>query len=58
IESNTSIAASVHMGPLLDYADLDGSLLLESDPYDGVDLAEGVMRLAELGLPGTGARTE
>jgi L-alanine-DL-glutamate epimerase-like enolase superfamily enzyme len=56
IESNASIAAGVHLGPLLDYADLDGSLLLDSDPYDAVDLAEGEMGLAELGLPGTGAR--
>ena len=56
IESNASIAAGAHLGPLLDYADLDGSLLLESDPYDGVDLSEGKLRLAELGLPGTGAR--
>jgi L-alanine-DL-glutamate epimerase-like enolase superfamily enzyme len=56
IESNASIAAGVHLGPLLDYADLDGSLLLAADPYAGVDLAEGEMRLADLGRSGTGAR--
>ncbi|MFW5949214.1 MAG: dipeptide epimerase, partial [Halolamina sp.] len=58
IESNASIAGGVHLGPLLDYADLDGSLLLESDPYEGVSLPGGEMELAELGLSGTGARAE
>ena len=33
-ESNASIAAAAHLAPLLDYADLDGSLLLAEDPYD------------------------
>jgi L-alanine-DL-glutamate epimerase-like enolase superfamily enzyme len=56
VESNASIAAGAHLGPLLDYADLDGSLLLADDPYEGVDLAEGVIRLDELDRPGTGAR--
>ncbi|MFB6186962.1 MAG: enolase C-terminal domain-like protein, partial [Halobacteriaceae archaeon] len=28
VESNASIAAAAHLSPLLDYADLDGSLLL------------------------------
>ena len=56
VESNASIAAGAHLGPLLDYADLDGSLLLADDPYEGVDLSEGEIRLAELDRPGTGAR--
>jgi len=38
VESNASLAAAVHVAPLFDYADLDGSLLLDSDPYDGVPL--------------------
>ena len=56
IESNASIAAGAHLAPLLDYADLDGSLLLESDPYSGVDLSGGHIDLAGLEHPGTGAR--
>ena len=56
VESNASIAAGAHLGPLLDYADLDGSLLLAEDPYAGVDLSEGELRLGELGRTGTGAR--
>jgi len=58
IESNASIAAGIHLGPLLDYADLDGSLLLESDPYEGVPLSEGEMQLTTRELPGTGVRPE
>jgi L-alanine-DL-glutamate epimerase-like enolase superfamily enzyme len=55
IESNAAIAAGVHLAPLLDYADLDGSLLLAdgADPFDGppvpsLDLTDAAA--------GTGAR--
>ncbi|RBI63691.1 dipeptide epimerase [halophilic archaeon] len=55
IESNASMAAAAHLAPLLDYADLDGSLLLAEDPYDGVPMPEGDVELAGLDRPGTGA---
>lgn len=55
IESNASIAAACHLVPLLDYADLDGSLLLAEDDYEGVPMPNGVIDL-ETGLAGTGAR--
>ena len=45
IETNASIAAATHLLPLLDYADLDGSLLLESDPYAGVPVSAGRFEL-------------
>lgn len=54
IESNASIAASCHLAPLADYADLDGSLLLESDPYEGVPITNGDLELASVER-GTGA---
>ncbi|ELZ06737.1 dipeptide epimerase [Natrialba aegyptia] len=57
-ESNASIAAACHLAPLLDYVDLDGSLLLDADPYDGVPMPNGRLALAELERPGTGARLE
>lgn len=38
VESNAAIAAAVHLAPLFDYADLDGALLLDADPYGGVPL--------------------
>ncbi|PSQ55779.1 dipeptide epimerase [Halobacteriales archaeon SW_8_68_21] len=56
IESNASIAAAAQLAPLLDYADLDGSLLLAEDPYAGIDLSDGEIRLAEQDRAGTGAR--
>ena len=54
IESNASIAAGVQLAPLLDYADLDGSLLLAdgADPFDGPP----VPALDPTGVVGTGAR--
>ncbi|KDE58245.1 chloromuconate cycloisomerase [Halostagnicola sp. A56] len=54
-ESNASIAPAAHLAPLLDYADLDGSLLLAEDPYDGVPMPGGEIDLAGLERPGTGA---
>ncbi|SFS68147.1 dipeptide epimerase [Halostagnicola kamekurae] len=54
-ESNASIAPAAHFAPLLDYADLDGSLLLAEDPYDGVPMPGGKIDLAGLERPGTGA---
>ncbi|ELZ40530.1 dipeptide epimerase [Halorubrum tebenquichense] len=56
VESNASIAAAAQLAPLLDYADLDGSLLLAEDPYEGIDLPDGEIRLAEQDRAGTGAR--
>ena len=57
-ESNASIAAACHLAPLLDYADLDGSLLLADDPADGVPMPNGRIDLAGLERPGTGAVLE
>ena len=56
IESNASIAAAAQLAPLLDYADIDGSLLLADDPYEGIALPNGEIRLADQNRAGTGAR--
>ena len=45
-ESNASIAAGCHLAPLLDYADLDGALLLDEDRYTGVPMPGGVIDLS------------
>jgi len=58
IESNASIAAAAHLAPLLDYADLDGSLLLAEEPYDGVPMDGGEIDFEAVDRPGTGARVE
>ncbi|WP_458185649.1 dipeptide epimerase [Haladaptatus sp. NG-WS-4] len=55
VESNASIAAACHLAPLLDYADLDGSLLLAEDEYEGVPMPNGEIDL-ETGRVGTGVR--
>ena len=36
IESSCAISAAAHLSPLADYVDLDGHLLLESDPFSGL----------------------
>jgi L-alanine-DL-glutamate epimerase-like enolase superfamily enzyme len=56
IESNASIAAAAQLAPLLDYADLDGSLLLDGDPYEGIAMPDGEIRLGDQKRAGTGAR--
>ena len=54
LETNAAIAGAAHLLPLLDYADLDGSLLLASDPYGGVEVTRGRFDLAGVDR-GTGA---
>lgn len=54
IESSVSISAAAHLLPLLDYADLDGNLLLADDPFDGVHCQAGKMALPT--APGIGVK--
>jgi L-Ala-D/L-Glu epimerase len=42
IESGLGIAAGAHIASLFDHVDLDGNLLLASDPWPGLDLVDGV----------------
>jgi len=53
IESSVSITAAAHLSPLADYADLDGCLLIDDDPYTGVTL-DADARLLLPGGPGLG----
>ena len=45
IESSVAITAASHLSPLVDYADLDGNLLIEDDPYQGVTVKNGRLKL-------------
>ena len=45
IESSLAITAASHLLPLLDYADLDGNLLLAHDPFTGVQCQDGKLTL-------------
>lgn len=53
IESSLAISAAAHLTPLVDYADLDGNLLIDADPYDGVKVENGKLLLPD--RPGLGA---
>ena len=56
VETNAAIAAACHLVPLVDYADLDGALLLAEDRYQGVPMPDGTVDLAAVDRSGTGAR--
>jgi L-alanine-DL-glutamate epimerase-like enolase superfamily enzyme len=47
IESSLAITAAAHLTPLVDYADLDGHLLIDDDPYVGVTVDHGKLVLPE-----------
>ncbi|WP_323675477.1 dipeptide epimerase [Halorubellus sp. PRR65] len=53
VETNAAIAAGAHLAPLCDHVDLDGSLLLADDPYDGPVREGGAIAFDD--RPGTGA---
>jgi L-alanine-DL-glutamate epimerase-like enolase superfamily enzyme len=52
ISSSAAIAAAAHLSPLVDYADLDGSLLISNDPFQGVTVEKGQLILPN--RPGLG----
>ncbi len=52
IESSIGITAAAHLSPLVDYADLDGNLLIANDPYSGVKVQNGKLILPD--APGLG----
>ncbi|HVO52130.1 MAG TPA: dipeptide epimerase [Thermoanaerobaculia bacterium] len=47
IESSVGIAAGLALGPLFDWLDLDGNLLLAKDPFHGLRIANGVWTMPE-----------
>lgn len=54
LESGVAATAGAHLAPLVDFADLDGPLLLASDPFPGVTYDRGVMTVPD--LPGLGVQ--
>jgi L-alanine-DL-glutamate epimerase-like enolase superfamily enzyme len=52
IESSVAVSAAAHISPLVDYADLDGNLLISNDPFVGVRVKDGKLILNE--QPGLG----
>ncbi|MGI8827733.1 MAG: dipeptide epimerase [Chloroflexota bacterium] len=47
LESSIAITAAAHLSPLIDYADLDGNLLIDNDPYQGVRVEVGRLVLPQ-----------
>jgi L-Ala-D/L-Glu epimerase len=54
ISSSVTVTAAAHLSPLVDYADLDGNLLISNDPYVGVIVKDGRLVLPQ--GPGLGIR--
>ena len=57
ISSSVTVTAAAHLSPLVDFADLDGNLLISNDPYHGVRVEGGKLILprgAGLGLTPAG----
>jgi L-Ala-D/L-Glu epimerase len=54
VSSSVSVTAAAQLSPLVDYADLDGNLLIANDPYIGVTVRDGKLILP--GRPGLGLK--
>jgi L-Ala-D/L-Glu epimerase len=52
VSSSVSVTAAAHLSPLVDYADLDGNLLIANDPFHGVLVEKGKLILPH--RPGLG----
>ena len=53
-ETSCAVSAASQLSPLVDWADLDGNLLISNDIYKGMEVIEGKVTLTE--LPGIGIR--
>jgi len=45
VSSSVSVTAAAHLSPLVNYADLDGNLLIANDPFIGVRVENGKLLL-------------
>jgi len=53
-ETSCAVSAAAQLSPLVDWADLDGNLLISNDVYEGVKVIDGKITLNN--LPGIGIR--
>ncbi|QGY47160.1 dipeptide epimerase [Maribellus comscasis] len=51
-ETSCAISAAAQLSPKVDWADLDGNLLIDNDPYTGVKIVDGKITLQD--MPGIG----
>jgi len=54
VSSSCTVTAAAQLSPLVDYADLDGNLLISNDPYIGVTVRNGKLILPN--RPGLGLK--
>lgn len=54
-ETSCAISAAAQLSPKVDWADLDGNLLISNDPYSGVQVVDGKITLQD--KPGIGLET-
>lgn len=55
VETSCAISAAAQLSPMVDWADLDGNLLISNDPYEGVKVIDGKVTLTD--YPGIGLKT-
>ena len=53
-ETSCAISAASHLSPMVDWADLDGALLIGNDVFDGTKVIDGKVTLTD--RPGIGAK--
>lgn len=53
-ETSCAVSAASQLSPLVDWADLDGNLLISNDLFEGVQVIDGKLKLND--LPGIGIR--
>jgi L-alanine-DL-glutamate epimerase-like enolase superfamily enzyme len=51
-ETSCAISAAAQLSPLVDWADLDGAVLIKNDLFDGATIVDGRVRLTD--QPGIG----
>ena len=53
-ETSCAVSAAAQLSPLVDWADLDGNLLIKNDVYDGMKIIDGKVTLND--RPGIGVK--
>mgnify|MGYP003376035644 CR=1 FL=1 len=54
-ETSCAISAASQLSPMVDWADLDGALLIKNDPYEGMQVVDGKVTLTD--YPGIGLKS-
>lgn len=53
-ETSCAVSAAAQLSPMVDWADLDGNLLIANDSFDGMKIVDGRVTLTD--LPGIGVK--